>query len=410
MWRGALAIASICATLASGAAPCAAYSYSEVQRGKYLIDAGDCVACHTRDKGVPFAGGRPIATPFGIIYSANITPDPETGIGQWSETDFYNAMHFGRRPTGQHLYPAFPYPYFTRMPRDDVRAIRAYLQTLKPVRSKPPENDLDWPLGWRAFMRGWNWLYFEPGVFRPDLKRSAAWNRGAYLVQGPGHCGACHTPKNSFGADDDDRALAGGRFQNWRAPSLIGDDPSGLAAWSVDEIAQYLKTGRNRHSGATGPMAEVVENSTSKLDPADLRAIALYLKSLRSGRKRQAVRPDGDQVMRGASIYAASCSACHQSSGEGVPHLFPPLKGSAVAMQRDPTTVIRLILQGARTVSTAERPTPSTMPAYDWKLTDAEIAAVATYVRNAWGNRAPVVDADDVADLRETLKSHATYR
>ena len=383
-------------------------SFANIQQGKALVDAGDCVSCHTQlDGGKPFAGGRAIETPFGVIYSPNITPDPETGIGAWSDADFYRAMHEGRRPNGARLYPAFPYPYFTKITRDDVMAIRAYLNTLPAVKNPRRAADLTWPLNHRVFMRGWNEMFFTPGTFKPDSQKSAEWNRGAYLVEGAAHCGACHTPKNALGADKKDEALRGGLIQNWFAPKIAGSVRDGTGAWSVNDIAEYLKTGRNKFSGAAGLMAEVVHNSTSKMADADLKAMATYIKDVDGGPNPppppEQAKSD-PETMAGSAIYADSCSACHGGDGKGVPHMFPPLEHNANVQQRDPTTLIRVILEGAKTVATDARPTTSAMPAYNWKLKDDQIAAVATYVRNVWGNHAPPVDPGQVLDLRAKLR------
>ena len=399
---GAVVLASGCASLALAKET----SFETVQKGKYLTQAADCVACHTVENGKPFAGGRAIETPFGTIYSANITPDRETGIGAWSDDEFYRAMHEGIGPDGERLYPAFPYPYFTKMTREDVLAIRAYLNTIPPASNRRPDPKLTWPLGYRALMRGWNWVFFQEGTFTQNSEKSAEWNRGAYLVEGPGHCGACHTPKNTLGGDKRSNALEGNQIQHWFAPKLDNDRQNGLGAWSVDEIAEYLKTGRNRHSGATGLMGEVVANSTSKLDDADLHAIAVYLKDVTAVAPELASKPEQAQMDAGEAIFADSCAACHQSNGKGVPHMFPPLAANANAQSSDPTSVMRVILEGARTVATDARPTPSSMPAYGWKLRDAEIAAVATYVRNSWGNAASAVTPAQVKTLRSAL--HAT--
>lgn len=380
------------------------YPFAMLQQGKYLVDASDCIACHTQDKSKPFAGGRGIATPFGTIFSANITPDRDTGIGAWSEDDFYRAMHDGRGPHGERLYPAFPYPYFTKMTREDVNAIRAYLMTLEPISNAPPGNQLIFPLNFRGLVAGWDWLFFTPGEFRPNSQKSAEWNRGAYLVEGPGHCGACHTAKNVFGADKS-KALQGAAIQDWTAPSLVADERDGLGRWSKDDIAEYLKTGRSRFSGATGLMAEVVVNSTSKMTDSDLRAVATYLKDLPPAGGATASSPDAAVMAAGRAIYEDTCSACHAPSGEGVPHMFPPLKDNAVAQQSDPSTVVRVILEGAMTAVTHERPTPSAMPAFHWKLGDDQIAAVATYVRNAWGNKASPIGAGAVGDMRNAISA-----
>jgi mono/diheme cytochrome c family protein len=380
-------------------------SYATIERGRHLVNAGDCIACHTADKGKSFAGGRAIETPFGTIYSPNITPDRETGIGAWSEEDFYRALHSGIGPDGTHLYPAFPYPYFTKMTYDDVQAMFAYLKTLAPVKNEHRAADLTWPLGYRFLMRGWNWMYFDEGTFKPNPQKSAEWNRGAYLVQGPAHCGACHTPKTLAGADDTDNALQGGQIQNWFAPKIANDTHNGTGGWNIDDIVEYLKTGRNKHSGATGLMAEVVANSTSKLPDADLHAIAVYLKDFSGQAPESSSKPDTTVMNAGQAIFADSCSGCHQVDGKGVPRMFPPLVHNANAQSKDPTSVIRVILHGAQTVATDKRPTPFTMPAFDWKLSDGEIAAVASYVRNAWGNSAPAVSADQVKSLRHDLQA-----
>jgi mono/diheme cytochrome c family protein len=378
-------------------------SFAQVERGKYLAAAGDCQSCHTAPAGRPFAGGRAVATPFGTIYSPNLTPDRDTGIGNWSEEDFYQAMHSGLAPDGQRLYPAFPYPYFSKMTREDVLAIRSYLQTLAPITNKRPPLEIVWPLRYRVFMRGWNWMFFTPGTFEPNPEKSAEWNRGAYLVSGAGHCGACHTPKNMLGGDKSSEDLAGGQLQDWFAPQIANGERSGLASWSADDIVEYLKTGRNAMSGATGLMAEVVANSTSKLTDADLHAIAVYVKDRSAPTPGTPAKPEQKVVDAGRAIFADSCAGCHQGSGEGVARMFPPLKHNANVQSADPTSVVRVIVEGARTVATKARPTPFAMPAFDWKLNDDEIAAVATYVRTAWGNEAPVVTADQVRSLRKNL-------
>jgi cbb3-type cytochrome c oxidase subunit III len=398
-----LALAALCGGIASTAFAQNA-SFEKLQRGKYLVDAGDCVSCHTKPQdGKPFAGGRPIETPFGTIYSPNITPDRDSGIGAWSDDDFYRAVHSGIGPDGKRLYPAFPYPYFTKMTREDVLAMRAYLNTLTPVNNRRPEAELIWPLQYRVFMRGWDWLFFHEGTFAPDPQKSAEWNRGAYLVEGPGHCGACHTPKNALGGDKTSEPLQGNQIQNWFAPELANDSRSGLGAWSVDDIVEYLKTGRNSHSGATGLMAEAVANSTSKLTDADLHAIAVYIKDVSGPSAGTPAKPAQASMDAGAAIFADSCSACHEGDGKGVARMFPPLVHNANVQSADPTSIIRVILEGARTVPTDARPTPSSMPAFGWKLGDDEVAAVATYVRNSWGNAAAAVTADQVKSLRNEL-------
>ena len=235
------------------------------ERGRYLAIVGDCTACHTAQSGAPFAGGRPVETPFGTLLTPNITPDRETGIGAWTDAEFLRAMQQGIGRDGRHLYPAFPYPWFTRVSDGDLLAMRAWLQTLPPVRNQVHPNQLPFPYSVRASLIAWNALYFRPGLFTPNASRSAEWNRGAYLVEGLGHCGACHTPKTALGGNEAGRALQGGPILGWNAPALDGDTRTGLGSWSADDIVTYLRSGHTDHAAAGGPMAEVVENSTSMM-------------------------------------------------------------------------------------------------------------------------------------------------
>jgi mono/diheme cytochrome c family protein len=370
-----------------------------VERGRYLALAGDCVACHTKPGGTPYAGGRPLETPFGVIYSRNLTPDKETGLGLWSNADFYRAVHKGLSRDGSHLYPAFPYTYFTKISEQDVAAIKAFLDTLAPVRNVIPPPRLPWPINQRGSMAIWNSLFFHEGGASPSEP-----DHGAYLVEALGHCGACHTPKNFLGADKAKAKLQGGEILDWFAPNHTGDQQSGLGKWSEDEIVEYLKTGRNARTLAGGPMAEVIELSTSKLTEADLHAMARYLKALPpAGRDAVAENSDTRQMRAGEAIFVDDCAGCHQNSGEASPRAFAPLKGSAVVQSRNPLDVIRLVLQGTRAAATDARPTPFTMPAFGWKLDDGQVAAVATYVRNAWGNVAPPVTPGRVQAVRRKV-------
>ena len=256
-------------------------NFAQIAHGHYLVAASDCADCHDDPATkTPFAGGRPIETPFGKVLAANITPDRDTGIGAWSDTEFVTALREGKNPHGSLLYPAMPYPYYTKLSESDALAIRAYLNTVPPVRKRVVADQLPFPFNIRQGMLVWNALYFHRGEFKPDLSKSAEWNRGAYLVEGPGHCGACHTPKNVLGGDDDRRALQGDQLQGWFAPNITGDRVSGVGRWSVDDIASYLTTGHNITTAATGIMAEVVTFTGSKLTDGDLTAIATYLKSL----------------------------------------------------------------------------------------------------------------------------------
>lgn len=378
--------------------------WSEISRGRYLVRAGDCEACHTAPGGQPFAGDRPIPTPFGTIYSSNITPDPGTGIGRWTDADFYRAMHEGIDREGHHLYPAFPYPWYTKLSRDDVLAIKAYLDTLAPVRQMHRRNELPWPLGQRGLLAMWNGLFFDEGTYQPDPRRTAQWNRGAYLVNGLGHCSACHSDKNLAGATDMDEPLTGGHAENAYAPSLAGGVRDGLGGWSAQDIVQYLQTGRNSHSAAAGPMAEVVAQSTQYLSEPDLRAVAAYLKSLPAPKAATAAGVDKDTLDRGAALYVDNCEGCHQKQGQGEPGAFPPLRQSSAVQAASADTLIGVILQGARIPQTTAEPTGMAMQGFADHLSDAQIADLTTYIRNAWGNHAGAVDAGEVQDLRETLR------
>ena len=257
-------------------------SEETIARGKALVVAGDCASCHTADPAKPFAGGKRIATPFGGVYAPNLTPDLETGIGNWGDADFLLALRHGIAPDGSRYYPALPYPYFTKLIRDDLLAIRAYLGTLEPVRKETPPPELLFPFNFRVVMRIWNWLYLTPGIIMPDQSKGTEWNRGRYLVEGLGHCGSCHTPKNFLGADKAGQALAGNRVAGVMAPRLDGAEGSATKSWSVEDITDYLRTGRNAKAQAGQMMSEVITISTSRMSHNDVRAMAVYLKSLPS--------------------------------------------------------------------------------------------------------------------------------
>jgi mono/diheme cytochrome c family protein len=392
-------------------------SHAEIERGHYLTQAGDCAACHTAEGGQSFAGGRAVPTPFGVIYSTNITPDGSTGIGNWTSDEFYRAMHEGLAPGGKHLYPAFPYPWYTKLTRADVDAIRSYLATLTPVHHENEPTELPWPFSVREAMAAWNALYFKEGTFRSNPQKSAEWNLGAYLVEGLGHCGACHSPKNFAGAPKRDKAFQGGYGENWYATSLGGDLHDGLGQWSADDIVQYLKTGANKRAAAFGPMSEVVHDSTQYLDDHDLHAMAVYLKDLpphESPSDTSATlasnTSDADRLTRGRGLYIDDCAGCHMDNGEGIAGVFPPLKGNNVVQSKDPETVVHIVLTGEKTAVTREKPTGLAMPAFDWKLSNDQIADLVTYLRSAWGNHGDAVDAGKVADTRRTLVAARTQK
>lgn len=378
--------------------------FAAVERGRYLTNAADCGSCHTiPGSDHPFSGGRPIETPFGVLITPNITPDRDTGIGAWTDEEFDTAVRQGIGRDGKRLYPAMPFPYFTRMTSRDVKDIRAYLSTIAPVHNAVAVNQLPFPLSIRMAMALWDQLYFTSGEFRAEPSKSKEWNRGAYLVQGPGHCGACHTPKTFLGGDKVSDLFQGYTLQGWVAPDITsGDGP--LAAWSADDLAQYLKTGHNRFAAAAGLMGEVVELSTSKLSDEDVKAIATYLKDISGPKAASDSSADQTVLAAGGAIYQDLCSACHKSDGAGVPNLIPNLSQAATVNTGDPTTVLRVILQGAQSVATDREPTGPAMPAFGWQLNNAQIAAVATYVRNHWG-RAPPVSESDVRKARAALQA-----
>ncbi len=377
---------------------------SQLRQGQALVAAGDCMSCHLRAGGEPLAGGLGLKTPFGAIYSSNITPDRATGIGTWTADQFYHAMHDGHGAHGENLYPAFPYPSFRKASRADDDAIFVYLKTVPAVRYTAPGNKLWFPLNFRFMVKGWNLLFLHGDTYQPQADQSAEWNRGAYLVGGLGHCGACHTPKNAFGADKSHQDFRGGELENWIAPDLTGNAQTGLGGWSVDDVTEYLKSGRNGHAAAGGSMADVITYSTSLMSDPDRHAIAVYLKSLPASPARtDKAAPDAAAMIRGAAIYSDACASCHLESGVGQARLFPPLGHDAVVQQTSPDSVLHLILGGTRIGALAGHATPFAMPSSAWKLNDQETAAVATYIRNSWGNQAPAVTASQAAKMRKAL-------
>jgi len=379
---------------------------SSVMRGRYLVDAGNCISCHTRDHGQPFAGGVAFPTPFGTLYSTNITSDGETGIGEWTRKDLRRAMHEGVAPGGRRLYPAFPYPAYTKVSDDDVGDIHAYLQTIAAVSYSPPHNGILFSQRWA--MRIWNALFFEAGRFVPDEEMPPEWNRGAYLVEGLGHCGACHTPRNLLMAEIRTKAHHGalvrdhsplGKERSWFAVNLTGAT-NGLAAWSEQDLTRYLHAGVSRRAGTFGPMNEVIVNSLRKLDLADVSAMALYLKSLPAGGQYEGLGIPAASVAAGSAIYEKKCENCHGKSGRGGLFGGPALAGSAIVQSEDPASLLRVILQGPKTSDQVSLGQWETMAAYADVLSDAEVVAVSHYVRGSWGNKARLVSEAEVARQR----------
>lgn len=372
-----------------------------VQRGEYLARAGDCISCHTAKGGAPYAGGLRMDTPFGYLLAPNITPDPETGIGTWTADDFYRALHDGVNKRGQDMYPVMPYDFYTKVTRADSDAIFAYLKSLPPVRNSVDVNHLRFPFDLRWSMVAWRELYFDEGTYQPDPTKSAAWNRGAYLVEGLGHCSACHSPRNVMGAIEQDKAFTGATIDGWFALNLTDKMKTGLGDWTVDEIATYLKSGANKgKSTAFGPMAEVVHNSLQYLTDTDLKAMAEYLKALppNSALKTGYAAVD-PRAQQGAKLYVDNCMACHQSKGRGISGVFPPLAGNGAVVAPLPNDIIKVVLAGipARSGYIA-------MPSFAARLTDQQIADIANYVRTSWGNAStPDATAQAVQALRATL-------
>jgi mono/diheme cytochrome c family protein len=380
-------------------------SYNIVEKGRYLTTLGDCAACHTLPGKPMFSGGVVIDTPFGKLLGANITPDQVTGIGRWSFEDFQNVMSSGHGLDGKLLYGAMPYTAYTKVSREDNQAIWAYLKTVDAVDNKVETNQLPFPFNVRSSLIGWNLLNFKQGEFKPDPQKSAQWNRGAYLVEGLGHCGTCHTPKGLTGGDKADQFLGGANLQGWVAPNITANAHSGIGSWSEDDIVQYLKTGANRFDIASGPMAEEVEHSSQHWQDEDLMAVAVYLKD--GAKPSEAPKPlaaNTPAMVAGKAIYADRCSACHVSSGEGAAHLFPKLAMAPLVNGADPASLIRVVLSGSRAGATDAAPTAPAMPAFGWNLSDDNVADVLTYVRNSWGNAAPAVSASEVKTMREQLQ------
>ena len=380
---------------------------SAMTRGEYLARAGDCVACHSKPGGIPFAGGFAMPTPFGTLYSPNITPDEKTGIGTWTADQFYQMLHTGRSPDGTLLYPAMPFPAYTKVTRQDADALYSYLRSLKPVHQVNRNNELRFPYNNRSLMYGWRALYFSEGTFVPQPAHSTQFNRGAYLVQGLGHCASCHSTINALGGSADDAAFAGGLIplQNWYAPSLTANVQSGLGSWSEDDIAALLKAGTSMRGAVYGPMAEVTHNSLQYLTHDDARAMAVYLKTLLQLNR---VSPPGTDVIPppaavidlGQTVYLAQCSACHRADGTGMPSAYPPLAGNASIQMDVSVNPLRMVLNGGYPPQTADNDRPYGMPPFAQILSDEEVAAVVTYIRVAWGNHGALVTPREANAMR----------
>jgi mono/diheme cytochrome c family protein len=379
---------------------------ANLARGAYLARAGDCMACHTARGGAAYAGGRAIETPFGTVNSPNITPDRATGLGAWSADDFWRALHNGKSRDGRLLSPAFPYTNYTRINRPDADALYAYLQSLPPVFQPSPPHQLRFPYNTQTALAAWRLVYFKPAVFEPSPAQSPQWNRGAYLVEGLGHCSACHASRNLAGASGE--SLGGGLIPvlNWYAPSLTSDGEAGLGSWAVPDIVELLKTGVSQRATVFGPMAEVVNRSLQHLDEPDIAAMAVYLKSLPATpvQKRDiAMTPELQQVLgQGKKLYEDHCLDCHAADGKGAPPAYPPLAGNRALTMDSAVNPIRIVLNGGFAPGTAGNPRPYGMPPFSHVMNDGEVAAVVSYLRSSWGNQATPVLAREVARYRST--------
>ena len=385
----------------------------QIEQGRYLALAGNCMACHTTRGGTPWAGGRRTDTPFGGVYSSNLTPDPDTGLGRWTAQDFWKALHRGRSKDGRLLAPAFPYNHTSVITRPDSDAIFAWLNTLPPVVQAQPAHTLVWPVGTQPALAVWRSLFFEPSPFQADKSQTAEWNRGAYLVQGLGHCAACHSPRNALGASGPVRDLSGGLMPvvNWYAPDLTHDAESGLASPPLPEIVRLLRTGGSTTAQTSGPMGEVVQHSLQHLKEPDLQAMAIYLQSRAQSTPQPAPgkapppRISLQVATLGGKVYENQCLQCHGEQGEGVKTAsgevaYPALAGNRAVLLSDPTNLVQLVLYGGYGPATQGHPRPFGMPPAVLELQDRDIAAVLTHLRSHWGNRAGEVTPLQVNRIR----------
>jgi len=386
---------------------------AQIEQGRYLALAGNCMACHTTRGGTPLAGGRRIDTPFGGVYSSNLTPDPDTGLGRWTAQDFWQAMHLGRSKSGRLLTPAFPYNHTSVVNREDSDAVFAWLNTLPPVAQAQPAHTLAWPLGTQPALAVWRSLYFQPSPFQAEKAQTAEWNRGAYLVQGLGHCAACHSPRNALGAPGPVNDLSGGLIPvlNWYAPDLTRDAESGMASTPLPEIVRLLRTGASMNAQTNGPMGEVVQHSLQHLTEADLQAMAVYLQSRAQNTVQAppaAAKPSRitlQVAQQGAKVYERQCLQCHGEQGAGMKTAsgdvaYPALAGNRAVLLKDPTNLVQLVLYGGYGPVTAGHPRPFGMPPAVLELDDRDIAAVLTHLRTQWGNQAGEVTPLQVNRIR----------
>jgi mono/diheme cytochrome c family protein len=378
-------------------------------RGEYLARAGDCVACHSVPGGQAFAGGLKMGSPLGAIYSTNITPDPDSGIGRYSLADFDRAMRHGIARDGHHLYPAMPYPSYAKLTDDDLHALYSFfMQSVPPSQQPNRPNEIPPLLAFRWPLAIWNEIFIDGSSYVAKSDHDPVWNRGAYLVQGLGHCGACHTPRGlAFQekalSETSPDYLAGAPLDGWSAPNLHGDMRTGLGTWSIADIVSFLKTGHNRDGSAFGSMIDVINNSTPYLSDGDLNAIAVYLKSLPATATQTPYQYAAESSTNpGAAVYVANCATCHRTDGRGFSAYLPPLAGNPTLLDSDPSSLINIVLNGSMPLVVEGTPAPYRMPQFRLELTDQQIADVLTFIRTSWGNGASAVSAAQVAVLRKT--------
>ena len=377
-----------------------------VAKGKYLVTAGDCVACHTAPNGKPFAGNYALNTPIGTIMTPNLTPDPETGLGKWSYEQFENAFRHGIGDEGEYLYPAFPFAWYTKVTDDDVKAIWAYLRSIEPVNEKRKDSDISFPFTIRSGLVTWRTAFFSDNRFEPDANASDMVNRGAYLVEGPGHCGMCHNENKLVGNSSLAGRFGGGVIDGWYAPNITPDGEQGIGAWSDDEVVAYLKTGTapgTRPGVAAGPMRQTIEESLSKMSDDDLKAIVAYLRSVPAKQtyKAKDLQAFNRPAAPGGDTYLTFCSSCHRPDGKGVEGAIPALAGNSSVQQQGPESVLRVIY-GGLPAQNGYAP----MPAIGQDMTPEQVKDVTDYVRNSWGNKAPVMNTGSaVSRAKEQTKT-----
>ncbi len=396
---------ALAATLAVLGASAQAADPQLIAKGEYLTRAADCEACHTTPGGKPFTGGLAFQLPFGTLYSPNITPDTATGIGGWSDDDFVSALQKGVGKDGKHYYPAFPYTSYTLMPREDILAIKAYLFSLAPVNQVAKDNAISFPFNQRWGMAMWNMMFADDRRFAPDPAQSAEWNRGAYLVQGPGHCGECHSPRNLFQAVDSDKSLAGAAIGNWQAYNISSDKRFGVGSWPQDVLTTYLATGEAPgYAMAGGPMSDVVEHSLRFLTPADIKAVAVYLQgspARAEGIPRPATvvndgpLPPGDGL--GRKLFVDACAGCHRLDGQGNQTGVATLTGLKSLNDPSGSNVIAALLAGHYPYSFGSQ---QKMPGFAQGYSDKELAAVSTFVLRRFGESDARISAQQVARSR----------